>query len=236
NVALGPALEAEPIELGSHALLGPCRARLEAPPGLRGTLWLARDGVLLFDLGPALREQLLDHASVVGWIDCPSLRLTADDRSVTRDANFDLLIAWLNDFLARSDATQAVRWPDSLGDGLQTASGRTVGPEQLADDARRGRELIYVWRHQAAAVPAYAKAKIFTLWPSELELLAERFPELRLVPLRAFGGQADFDPADLTALRAGSHEPLALVRHSPIGGQPGAGALASVLRLSIEAY
>lgn len=236
NVALGPALAAEPVELGTHALLGPCRARAEAPANLRSSLWLARDGVLLFDLGPVLREQLLDQASLVGWVDCPSLRLTADERSVTRDANFDLLIAWLNDFVARSDASGAVRWPESLdslpGGGLQTASGRTVSPEQLEEEARRGRELIHVWRHQAAAVPAYAKAKIITLWPSELRLVAERFPDLRLVPLRAFGGHSDFDPADLTALRAGSYEPLVLVKHSPIDTGPGA----SVLRLSIEAY
>lgn len=236
NVILGPALAAAPVELGSHALFGSCGHRPEAPAALRSSLWLVRDGVVLFDLGPALRDQLLDRTNLNGWIDCPSLRLTADDRSVTRDANFDLLIAWLNDFVARSDATGAVRWPDSLGEGPQTASGRPLPPEQLADDARRGRELIYVWRHQAAAVPAYAKAKIVTLWPSELKLLAERFPELRLVPLRAFGGHADFDPADLTALRAGSYEPLVLVKQTPIGGEPGAGALTAVLRLSIEAY
>jgi hypothetical protein len=240
NVVLGPALASEPVELGSHALLGPCRGRAEAPAPLRSSLWLVRDGVLLFDLGPALRDQVLDGASLVGWIDCPSLRLTADDRSVTRDANFDLLVAWLNDFVARSDASGAVRWPESIdalpGGGPQTATGRSLSPEQLADDARRGRELIYVWRHQAGAIPAYAKAKIVTLWPSELQLLAERYPDLRLVPLRAFGGHSDFDPADLTALRAGSFEPLALVKHSPIGGEPGAGALAEVLRLSIEAY
>lgn len=240
NVALGPALEAKPVELGAHALLGPCRARPDAPANLRSSLWLVRDGVVLLDLGPALREQLLDHASLVGWLDCPSLRLTADERSVTRDVNFELLIAWLNDFIARSDASGAVRWPDSIdalpGGGPQTASGRTVSSEQIAEEARRGREIIYVWRHQAAAIPAYAKAKIVTLWPSELRLLAERFPDLRLVPLRAFGGHSDFDPADLTALRAGSYEPLSLVKHSPIGGEPGTGALESVLRLSIEAY
>ncbi|HVI04405.1 MAG TPA: hypothetical protein VM869_37215 [Enhygromyxa sp.] len=238
NVELGPALQAKPVELGTHALLGPCRARPEAPASLRSSLWLVRDGVVLLDLGPLLREQLLDQASLVGWIDCPSLRLTADDRSVTRDANFELLIAWLNDFVARSDASGAVRWPESLaalaGGGPQTAMGGTVSAEKIAEDARRGRELIYVWRNQAAAVPAYAKAKIFTLWPSELRLLAEQFPDLRLVPLRAFGGHSDFDPADLTALRAGSYEPLVLVKNSPIGGEPG--GLAAVLRLSIEAY
>ncbi|MFO7565838.1 MAG: hypothetical protein R6X02_24565 [Enhygromyxa sp.] len=240
SVVLGPAVAAEPVELGSHALFGSCRGRPEAPAPLRSSLWLVRDGVLLLDLGPALREQLLDQASLLGWIDCPSLRLTADERSVTRDANFDLLIAWLNDFVARSDESGAVRWPDSLaslpGGGPQTASGRSVSPEQIAEDARRGRELIYVWRHQARAVPAYAKAKVFTLWPSELRLLAERFPDLRLVPLQAFGGHADFDPADLSALRTSSYEPLVLVKRSPIGGQPGAGALLEVLRLSIEAY
>jgi hypothetical protein len=240
RVSLGPALEAETVELGSQALLGPCRERVDAPARLRESLWLARDGVVLVDLGPSLRAQGLDPASLAGWVDCPSLRLTADERSVARDGNFELLLAWLQDFLARSDASGAVRWPDSLGSGPETASGRVVDPEQLADDARRGRELIYVWRHQAGAVPAYAKAKIFALWPSELGLIRARFPELRLVPLRAVGDHNDFDPADLTSLRTGSYEPLVLLKHSPIGGrlssEPGAGALAAVLRVSIEAY
>jgi hypothetical protein len=242
RVSLGPALAAEAVALGSHALLGPCRGRADAPPRLRESLWLARDGLLLVDLGPSLRAHGLDPASLAGWIDCPSLRLTADERSVARDGNFELLLAWLQDFLARSDASGAVRWPGSLGDlpggGPETASGRVVDPEQLADDARRGRELIYVWRHQAGTVPAYAKAKIFALWPSELGLIRARFPELRLVPLRAVGDHNDFDPADLTSLRTGSYEPLVLLKHSPFGGQgqPGAGALAVVLHLSIEAY
>ena len=236
SVELGPALAAEPVALGSQALFGPCRARAEAPGWLRETLWLARDAVLLLDLGPVLREHGLDPASLAGWVDCPSLRLTADERSVARDGNFELLLAWLQDFLARSDASGAVRWPDSLGSGPETASGRVVAPEQLADDAARGRELIYVWRHQAAAVPVYAKAKIFALWPSELGLIRDRYPELRLVPLRAVGDHGDFDPADLTSLRAGSYEPLALVKHAPIGGEGKPGALAGVLRLSIEAY
>lgn len=220
--------------LGGHAKLGPCRAREQAPAALRESLWLVRDGVVLLDLAPALRELRVgfDPASLAGWVDCPSLRLTADERSVARDANFELLIAWLHDYLARADPSGAVQWPESLEAGPETVSGRAIPPEQLDDEVRRGRELIYVWRHQAAAVPAYAKAKIVALWPSELALLGERYPELRLVPLRAFGGQGDFDPADLTALRAGSYEPLALARASPIDPGPGA----APLRLSIDAY
>lgn len=258
-VVLGPALRWEAVEFGAHARFGHCPSHASVPANFRASLWLVRDGVVLFDLGPALSEQQLMPSNFAGWIDCPSLRLTADERSVTRDASFDLMIAWLHDYAAHSDSAAPpnkqgsaasdndesgasaggrarVHWPDSLGAGPRTASGRVVSPKQLAEEAQRGREIVYVWRHQAAKVPAYAKSKIYTLWPSEQRLLAEQFPALRLVPLRALGGQSDFDPADLTALRGGSYEPLVVVKHSPIGGDESSGPLAEVLRLSIEAY
>jgi hypothetical protein len=237
SVTLGPALSGEVVEFGAHALWGSWEAQAEIPASLRGTLHLARDGVAILDLGRTLREHDAALGSLLGWVDCPSLRLTADERSVARDGNLELLIAWLHEHLARGGRNAAPdSLGDSLGDGPQTASGRTVSPEQIADDARRGREFVYVWRHQANTVPAYAKAKILALWPSEQRALVERFADLRLVPLRALGTHGDFDPADLSALRAGSYDPLTLVKHSPIGGEQDAGALASVLRLSIDAY
>jgi len=228
-IELSPAVRGEPVMLGTHARFGPTPA-----PNVSTSLWLVRDGVLLLDLGPALREHQLDPGSLSGWVDCPSLRLTADERSVARDPDFDLLIAWLHDYVARS--VDAPSWPAALDDGVQTAGGQRVSVEQLGEDARRGREIVNVWRHQRAVVPAYARSKVFALWPSEQASIAARFPELRLVPLRALGGQSDFDPADLTALRAGSYEPLVLVKHSPISGDEHSGPLAQVLRLSIEAY
>ncbi|PRP95474.1 hypothetical protein ENSA5_39390 [Enhygromyxa salina] len=249
-VALGPALAQAPVELGGHALLGslawvaaseaddkPARAEGDALARLRASLYLVRDGILLVDLGPALREQQLDPVALAGFVDCPTLRLTADERSVVRDANFELLVAWLHDFLDRQqEAGSRPEARDSLGEGVRSASGHTITTDQLAEDARRGRELIYVWRHQAAMVPAYAKARVAALWPSEERVLRARFKDLRLVPLRALGAEGDVDPADLTALRAGSYEPLVLVKDSPIGGDESSGALAQVLRLSIDAY
>ena len=201
-----------PISLGRHAVygsLGTTGAATEYE-----SVMLVRDGVMLLDLGPTLREQGLNPASLVGWIDCPTLRLTADERSVARDTNFEQLVAWLHDYAARADGMGVLRWPDSLGEGPQLANGRTITLEQLREDATRGRELVYVWRHQAAAVPAAGKARIAALWPSEELLLRQQFPTLRLVPLRALG-QQDIDPADLTSLAGGSHEPLALARDEP---------------------
>lgn len=240
-LSLGPALQREPVTFGDHALYGP---RPGASAVASGPAWdslhLVRDGILLVDLGPALREQQLDVGSLVGWLDCPKLRLTADERGVVRDANFELLVAWLHDYQGRSDGTGAVSWPVSLGEGPSSASGHTITLARLTEDARRGRELVYVWRHQAAAVPAHAQAQIAALWPSELLLLRERFADLRLVPLRALGNTGDVDPADLTALSAGSYEALALVKDSPLGaggpGEPEQDTLALDLRVSVDAY
>jgi hypothetical protein len=240
GVSLGPELSREPIAFGRHALYGPLRAMEGAgvPTQLRTSVWLARDGVLLLDLGPALREQGLDPAALAGWIDCPQLRLTADERSVARDSNFEMLVAWLYDHAARADGEGKVRWPDSLESPPQAASGRPIPLEQLREDAERGRELVYVWRHQAAAVPVHAKARIAALWPSEELLLRERFPTLRLVPLRALG-QQDIDPADLTSLAGGCYEPLALIKDQPFASEhapaQGPGPSGS-LQLSLDAY
>ena len=67
-----------------------------------------------------------------------------------------------------------MRWPDSLNEGPQLANGRTISLDQVREEANRGRELVYVWRHQAAAVPAQGKGRIAALWPSEESLLRER--------------------------------------------------------------
>lgn len=229
---LGPSFE-RTIALGRHALYGPVSKADDAIvlAAMRDTVMLARDGVLLLGLGPALREQGLDPAALAGWIDCPQLRLTADERSVARDANFELLVAWLHDYVARADGAGEVRWPDSLGEGPTASNGRTLTVQQLREDAERGRELVYVWRHQAAAVPAHAKGRIAALWPSEEALLREQLPTLRLVPLRALG-QQDIDPADLTSLAGGCYEPLPLSRNQIFASTHAEGGLI----LSLDAY
>lgn len=238
GVLVGPALARESVSLGRHALYGSARgtdgAGAGVPAQLRGSVMLVRDGVLLLDIGAALREQGLDPTALAGWVDCPQLRLTADERGVARDANFELLVAWLHDYVGRADGEGNVRWPDSLetiGSGLQAANGRTMTWEQLREDADRGRELVYVWRQQASAVPAVAKARIAALWPSEELLLRERFPTLRLVPLRALG-QQDIDPADLTSLAGGCYEPLTLAKDEPFTSEHADGGL----RISLDAY
>lgn len=238
GISLGPELAREPFALGRHALYGPQRgadvSAAGVPAQLRASVILVRDGVLLIDIGRALREHGLDPAALAGWIDCPQLRLTADERSVARDANFELLVAWLHDYGARADGEGNVRWPDSLeslGTGPQAANGRPISLQQLQEDAARGRELVYVWRHQAGAVPIHAKARIAALWPSEELLLRERFPTLRLVPLRALG-QQDIDPADLTSLAGGCYEPLTLAKDEPFSSEHADGGL----RLSLDAY
>ncbi|MFV8751240.1 hypothetical protein ACNOYE_11915 [Nannocystaceae bacterium ST9] len=217
QVLSGPALARPPIALGRHALFGPSLG-LTSKSAIRGSLWLIRDGFGLVQLDAALLEHKLPLDTLAGWVDCPTLRLTADEQSVVRDAAFELLVAWLYDVLAhRQDSSERfeVHWPEGL-DEVIAASGRSVRPAELAADARHDREQLYVWRHRIADVPAFARDKPLALWPSELDRLRARFPEARLVPLRALGNQMDFEPVDLTSLRAGSHEPLVLARDAPV--------------------
>ncbi len=251
QLLLGPSISRPPIALGRHALFGSSSGLL-AKPAIRGSLWLVRDGLRLVELTGPLREAGLPAGDqLAGWIDCPSLRLTADEQSVVRDAAFELLAAWLADALAHrveitsceggtvGPPSMSVRWPSGL-EALVSASERPITSDSLESDVQHGRELVYVWRHQARNVPAWARARVLAPWPSELERLRERFPSARLVPLRALGGQIDFDPADLTSLRAGSYEPLVLARDSRLD-LPGElvhepGLVGVELHVAIEAY
>ncbi|GEM_PF-4026639 len=316
SLSVAPTLAAPALRLGRCARLGPL-ARLGVGPSwippvelasgvLSHGLWLVRDGVRLLDLRPQLTATgLMEGASTSGWVECPNLRLTADESSVVRDANFELLLAWLHDVQARvgkvgprsdsdpdanadpnpdpdpnpdsdsdpdpdsdpdsdsgagEDPGVYLRWPvdpfvdveakldlsklvDLWAPGLRWADGKPVAKATFVDDLRRGRELVYVWRHQAMAVPNRAKSSILAPWPSELELVRQTFPEAHLVPLVALGvGQRDVDPADLSALRGDSLEPLVLARDSPIsagegsGSGPGVPDLLASLRVSVEAY
>lgn len=219
QLLLGPSLARPAIQLGRHALFGPSQG-LTSKSAIRGALWLIRDGLRLVDLSPALAEsKLAIGETLAGWIDCPSLRLTADEQSVVRDGAFDLLVAWLHDALAHrqgaSENAFEVQWPQGL-EGVIASSGRPIPADELDGDAEHGRERLYVWRHRITDVPAFARAKLLALWPSELELLRQRYPNARLIPLQALGNQTDFEATDLTSLRAGSHESLVLARDTPI--------------------
>lgn len=231
-----PALARPAIALGRHARFGPARG-LEGKTLIRDTLWLVRDGVRRLDIGPLLTELGLPVRDMLaGWIDCPTLRLTADEQGIVRDAALEQLVAWLHDALAHrveGDAFE-VRWPADLA-GLVTPSERPVFEDELQLDAKHGRERVFVWRHHAREVPVFARDKLLAPWPSELELLRERHPGIKLVPLRALGNQFDFDPADLTAMRAGCHEPLVLARAAALALPPELGVQLD-LRMSIEAY
>lgn len=239
QLRMAPALARPPIALGRHALFGPSQG-LTGKSAIRGTVWLIRDGLRLVELGPALADQkLLINDALAGWIDCPMLRLTADEQSVVRDGAFELLVAWLHDVLAhRQGSTESfeVAWPEGL-EGVIASSGRPIPIAELDGDAEHGRERVYVWRHRINDVPAFARARLLALWPSELDLLRARYPNARLVPLRALGNQPDFEPTDLTSLRAGSHEPLVLARDTPVELPADPQRETSLdLHMAIEAY
>lgn len=193
-VELADALVGPRVALGEHAVWGP-DAALGGP-------WLVRAGVRALALGPALAVVGLEAGELAGWIECPSLRLTADEAGVVQDAAFELLVAWLLDARAHRGPA-GVQWPTQL-EQVRVASGRALGRDVVSQQARAGRDFLYVWRHQERLVPPAMLARAHVLWPSELALLRASVPELRPVPVRALGDTPQVERVDLTSLVQGS--------------------------------
>lgn len=199
-VELGGTLPGPRVVLGEHAVWGPA-AELGGP-------WLVRAGVRALSLAPALGLVGLTAGELAGWVECPSLRLTADEAGVVQDGAFELLVAWLLD--ARAHAVVAtpggpisgVVWAAS--EQVMLASGRAVDHEAMRQRAASGRDFLYVWRHQQQLVPPAMRPRTHVLWPSELAALREQLPELRPVPVRALGDAPQVERVDLTSLTQGS--------------------------------
>lgn len=204
GIELGRPLPGLQVSLGTHAVWG-------AAPKLAGP-WLVREGVRIVSLAPALARAGLDAREVAGWIDCPALRPTADETSVAVDAGLELLVAWLLDARAHSAPAQGepgfvVQWPTEVSH-LPTVSGRPAPLDQVILRCRQGRDLLYVWPHQAEMVPAAIRARVHALWPSELAVVVAKIPEARPVPARALGDSPQFDRADLSNLIKGALPPV----------------------------
>ncbi|MEZ4383574.1 MAG: hypothetical protein R3A79_19745 [Nannocystaceae bacterium] len=195
GVDLQRRLPGVPNRLGEHALWGML-------PELGGP-WLVRDGVKIFDLGPVLARRGVDPAHFAGWIDCPTLRLTADLASIAEDHALELLIAWLHDAQAHTfpgqGALPQVIWPDEVK-MITAASGRPVPIAQLRYAAQQGADFPYEWPHRRDAVPIRAQARVFAVWPSELAALQRAIPELRPVPHRNLGEHMRQARTDLSGL------------------------------------
>lgn len=203
GVALGRPLPGTPVQLGSHARWG-------AAPALGGP-WLVRDGVVLTSLATALARASVPAEEFAGWIDCPTLRLTADEATVAHDAALELLVAWLLDARAHTGEGGAVVWPTEVRH-LASVGGRTAPIEVIAQRSAQGRDLLYAWRHQVDQVPAAISARVYALWPSELAVVLAQIPDVRAVPARALGISPQFDRVDLSSLAKGSLPPEQLER------------------------
>lgn len=194
------------VDLGTHAQWG--RASPDAPAPDQG-IWLVRDGVLLARLDVPLAAAGLDTTALHGFIDCPALCLTVDEGKVVEDDAFEALVAWLFDALAHTRDDGRVVWaPEGEADSphprLQTASGAALSLDVLEDRE----DVVFVWRHRAAEVPAALQTRVLALWPSQHRWLREHRARLRLVPLHALGRSPGVRPADLTDLVQGSFAPL----------------------------
>ena len=203
-VELADGLPGPRVVLGEHAVWGPVA-------GLGGP-WLVRGGVRALSLAPALAVVGLAAGELAGWVECPGLRLTADEAGVVQDGAFDLLVAWLLDARAHAVTTtpggpnslvvSAVVWKPA--EQVRMASGRVVDQETMRQRARTGRDFLYVWRHQEKLVPPAMQPRTHVLWPSELAALRVIVPELRPVPVRALGDAPQVERVDLTSLTQAS--------------------------------
>lgn len=221
-IEVGRELPGYRVALGEHAVWG-------VDPSLGGP-WLVREGVRSVSLGQALVTARLPVDELMGWIDCPSLRLTADEATVSADAAWELLVAWLHDARAhthdampehagpvmvrREGKPAVVTWPTTV-ERVALSSGRVLEREAVVQRTRSGRDFLYAWSHQRQEVPATLAARAHVLWPSELAVLQRTLPELRAVPLRALGDSPQVERADLSALYRSS---LALVTIGAAGG------------------
>lgn len=241
-IEVGRALPGYAVALGTHAVWG-------AAEGLGGP-WLVRDGVRSVSLAKALATAGLAVEEFSGWIECASLRLTADEAAVTADAAWELLVAWLHDAkahtvrvdqgaprgapgepLLRMGDQAVVLWPQQV-DRVALASGRVIDLETVTQRTRSGRDFLYTWRHQERSVPATLQARAHVLWPSELAALQAQVPELRAVPLRALGGTPQVERANLEALHRSSLAPVAVT----IAGAPLVARSGEVVRVAVQAF
>lgn len=130
GVELGRALPGYRVALGEHAVWG-------AAPELRGP-WLVREGVRALSLAPALTAAGLPVEALAGWVECPTLRLTADEGAVVQDLAFELLVAWLHDARAHTHMLGAAAGGRDRAEGTGT-SGHVAG-DRHAEGAASGRD------------------------------------------------------------------------------------------------
>ncbi len=213
SVEVGEALPGYRVTLGEHAVWG-------AEPTLGGP-WLVRAGVRVLSMGTALAAVGLEVEALAGWIECPALRVTADEAGVVQDAAFELLVAWLHDAREHTHVLPAgtspsghvgrdmqgaawiVVWPTRV-ESVLMASGRASEREGVAQRARTGRDFLYAWKHQQRQVPPAMQARTHVLWPSELAVLQASVADLRPVPVRALGEAPQVERVDLTTLVSSS--------------------------------
>lgn len=213
--------------LGDHAIWG-------MVPELGGP-WLVRDGLKIFDLRRTLSEVNLDPSFFAGWIECPSLRLTADLGGVARDGAYELLMAWLFDAQAHAFPGEGglpkVIWPTELAH-VVAASGRPVPIEVIRERALAGSDFPFEWAHTRELVPERALARVFVIWPSELAALRRAIPELRPVPQRNLGDHMRQARIDVSGLAGRSLPPLPIDLAEPQIRLSGG----ATLSLDLEAY
>jgi hypothetical protein len=158
-VELGRALPGHRVALGQHAVWG-------ASAGLGGP-WLVREGVRALSLAPALAAAGLQVEALAGWIECPTLRLTADEGAVVQDLAFELLVAWLHDARAHvvvlgQDGKDRVEGPGALGQGGKDrveGAGASGQGEAVGRDAE-GQAWMVVWPTRIEQVPTASQRSV----------------------------------------------------------------------------
>lgn len=155
-VELGRALPGYRVALGEHAVWG-------AAAGLGGP-WLVREGVRALSLAPALAAAGLQVEPLAGWIECPSLRLTADEGAVVQDLAFELLVAWLHDARAhvvgetgRAEGTGA---SGQVGKDRSEETGASGQVTETVGRDREGQAWTVVWPTRMEQVPTASQRAV----------------------------------------------------------------------------
>lgn len=185
------------------------------PSSAADGLFLLDEGVAWCEASAAVAERCEAAGRLRGFVTCPEVDMDASEGRPVRDANFELLVAWLDDVATGRFHRCAAAPPRQL----VRADGRAVP----ADDLRAGNSRAYVFFHQRAEVPPGLRSRVLVCSPAQIRALADvgRAKGLRHLATGLASARARRPIAE--ALAEGSLPPLrlaTLARGANVAGRP----------------
>ncbi len=178
-----------------------------------GGLWLTRDGIVVAEIEDMFSRLGLSSPGLEGRVECASVRLDVEGRSVVEDEAMHTLVAWLlaaQERAGPSGSTSTPQWASV--EQVRDALGNTTAVAELATRS----EVVYAWPHQLERYRSDSTSPaVVALSPPELAWLRANTAVV-LVPARAFAPGKRLQKVDLTALAQGSVGPLAVSGDGPM--------------------